>query len=297
MIRTTRIPEPPRRSKASLRKRVFRTIMLCAALYLLACLGCARFQRRLIYFPPVFPPERVDELARSENLERWMSPLLKPVGWMRRSPTQPAQGQVLITHGNACCAFQCAYLVDAIQQTAPFDVFVVEFPGYADRPGTPTERTLDDAAAEAIQLLSTNTPLYLVGESLGTGVAAYLAGLYPEKVAGIALLAPYSRLADVAQAHIRILPVRLLLRDRFPAEDYLHNYHGPLAVLVGGQDSVVPKRFGLQLYNNYSGPKHLWEFPQATHDSLMFQPPAVWKQIIAFWQSNCPPATLPHSSR
>ena len=56
-------------------------------------------------------------------------------------------------------------------------------------------------------------------------------------------------------------------------------------VLVGGQGSVVPKRFGLQLYNDYFGPKHLWEFPQATHDSLMFQPPAVWKQIIAFWQS------------
>ena len=291
------MPEPAPRSKASLGKRFFRTLMLCAALYLLACVGCARFQRRLIYFPPVFSPERVDELAKSENLERWTIPQGEPVGWMRRSPKQPAQGQVLVTHGNACCAFQCAHLVDAIQQTAPLDVFVVEFPGYADRPGTPTERTLDDAAAEAIQLLTTNTPLYLVGESLGTGVAAYLAGLYPEKVAGIALLAPYSRLADVAQAHIRILPVRLLLRDRFPAEDYLHNYHGPLSVLVGGQDSVVPKRFGLRLYNNYSGPKQLSEFPEATHDSLMFQPPAVWKQIIAFWQSNYPPATLLHSSR
>jgi pimeloyl-ACP methyl ester carboxylesterase len=49
--------------------------------------------------------------------------------------------------------------------------------------------------------------VYLVGESLGTGVAAYLVGHYPEKISGIALLAPYPCLADVAQAHMKLLPI------------------------------------------------------------------------------------------
>lgn len=112
----------------------------------------------------------------------------------------------------------------------------------------------------------------------------YLTGHLPDNIAGLALLAPYNCLADVGQAHIHILPVRWLLFDRFPAETYLRTYRGPLAVLVGGQDTIVPKRFGYRLYNSYSGPKRLWEFPRATHDSLMFQPPEVWKQIVAFWQ-------------
>ena len=289
------MPELTRRPKPTFRRRCLRTLLLCAALYLLVCGGCASFQRRLIYFPPVFTPEKAEELARSENLERWKSPLGKPLGWKRGSPAQPAQGQVFIVHGNASCAFQCGHYADVIQQAAPLDVFIVEFPGYADRPGTPTECSLDEAAVEALQLLATNTPLYLVGESLGTGVAAYLAGRYANKVAGVALLAPYNCLADVGQAHMRILPVRLLLRDRFPAEDYLRNYRGPVGVLVGGQDTVVPKRFGLRLYDNYAGPKRLWECPQATHDSLMFQPPAVWKQVVAFWQTNHPPTSLTHT--
>jgi pimeloyl-ACP methyl ester carboxylesterase len=284
--------EPAPRPRSTLRKRSCRFLIACGTVYLLVCLGCASFQRRLIYFPPVLDSAQVAELARADKLQRWTSPQGKPIGWTRPSPTQPAAGRVLITHGNACCAFECAHFADPIQQAAPLDVFSFEYPGYADTPGKPTERTLDEAAAEALEALAPGTPVYVVGESLGTGVAAWLAGHYPEKVAGVVLLAPYNSLVDVAQAHVRILPAGLLLRDRFPAQDDLRTYHGPLAVLVGGQDVVVPKRFGVRLYNSYSGPKRLWEFPSATHDSLMFQPPTVWTEIITFVQTNRAAANL-----
>jgi len=103
-------------------------------------------------------------------------------------------------------------------------------------------------------------------------------------VAGIALLAPYNRLADVAQAHMRIFPVRWMLSERFPAEDDLRSYSGPVAVLVGGQDKVVPQKFGHRLYHGYPGPKKLWEFPEADHEALMTQPPQTWQEIIGFWK-------------
>ena len=186
---------------------------------------------------------------------------------------------MLVVHSSA------ATTRTVIQQAAALDIFIVEYSGYADRSGAPSESTLDESASEALQLLATNAPIYLMGESLGTGVAAYLAGHYPNQVAGIVLLAPYNRLADVAQAHIRIFPARWLLGDRFPAQDYLRDYHGPVAVLVGGQDSVVPQKFGRRLYDSYEGPKRLWEFLRSGHDQLMFQPPAVWEQIVAFWRS------------
>jgi uncharacterized protein len=272
------------RATRSVRKCCWRVFLLAAAFYLLAGIGCARFQRRLIYFPPVLPSETVDELAKSARLEAWQSPTGKRIGWKRLSLTRPAQGQVLITHGNADCAFQCGHYADVIQATASLDVFIVEYPGYADKPGKPSEASLDAAADEAFRLLATNGLVYLVGESLGTGVAAYLAGSHPDQVAGLALLAPFNGLADVAQAHIVIFPVRWLLCDRFPAEDNLRDYHGPVAVLTAGRDTVVPERFGRRLYDTYTGPKRLWEFPQATHDTLMDQSPQVWREVISFWQ-------------
>lgn len=264
------------------RKLFYGAILLCVAGYVLICLGCATYQRRLIYFPPPCTPSEVERYAASQNLERWKSPSGEDIGWKRLAPVQPARGQVLIMHGNAGCAFQCGHYADVIHQAASLDVFVVEYPGYENRPGSPTERSLDQAADEAFALLATNRPTYLVGESLGTGVATYLAGKHPNGVAGVVLLAPYNHLAAVAQSHFPFLPVSLVLRDRFPSDEYLGSYHGPVAILVAGRDNVVPEKFGRLLYDSYSGPKRLWEFPEGSHGTVMLQTPEVWNQIFKF---------------
>src|SRR5215831_8743129 len=137
------------RARSTFRLRFFQALGLCAMLYLLACLGCASFQRRFIYLPPVFDTNTVDRIGASAMLERWTGSSNQPIGWKRMSPTQPAQGQVLITHGNAGCAVQCRRYPDVIQQVASFDVFMVEYPGYADVPGKPTEVSLEAAAEKA----------------------------------------------------------------------------------------------------------------------------------------------------
>ena len=278
----------PQRNKPAFRRRLWRALLFYIGLYLLICAGCATFQRRLIYFPPVFTPDQVDHMAQSARLERWKNPSGQPIGMKRLSPSQPAEGRVLIVYGNGSCATGCAHYVDVIQGVAAFDVFIVEYPGYADRPGKPSQRSLYRAADEAFQLLATNGPVYLVGESLGTGVAAYLAGTHPDQVAGVVLFAPYNRLTDVAQEHMPLLPVRWLLVDRFTSDDYLRNYRGPVAMLVAGQDRVVPEKFGRRLYAGYAGPKNLWEFPMDDHGSIMERLPNVWKQIITFLQTNQP---------
>lgn len=202
------------------------------------------------------------------------------------SAVQPSQGQVLITHGNACCAFECGHFAEAVQQVGAFDVYIVEYPGYENRPGSPSEQSIYAASDAALQLLPTNHATYVVGESLGTGVAAYLAGKHPADIAGVVLFAPYNSLVDVGQAHMMILPVSLLLRDRYPSEEHLRTYHGPVAMLTGGHDWVVPEKFGLRLYDSYDGPKRLWEFPKGNHGTVMIQPLEIWKQIVDFLQAN-----------
>ena len=263
-------------------------LTLGAVCYLILCIGCAGLQRRMIYFPPSVKPAQVEPYAASQNLTRWTAPNGAPIGWKRLSPVQPAQGQVLLTHGNACCAFQCAHFVDAIQQAGAFDVYIVEYPGYENRPGKPTEKSLYAAADEALALLPANRRTYAVGESLGTGVAAYLAGKHPTDIAGVVLFAPYNNLVAVGQAHTIILPVSLMLVDRFPSDKHLRNYHGPVAMLTGGHDWVVPEKLGRRLYDSYDGPKRLWEFPEGNHGTVMLQPPAIWNQIVEFLQTYQP---------
>jgi pimeloyl-ACP methyl ester carboxylesterase len=267
-------------------RNVIIALLFCLGVYVLVCAGCAYCQRRFIYFPPVFGSERVAELARSANLEAWQSTAGKALGWKRLSHEKPAQGQVLITHGNAGCAFQCSHYADVIQKVAPFDVYMVEYPGYADQPGTPTEKSLEAAAAEAFLALDTNRPIYLVGESLGTGLAAYLAGLHSNQVEGVALLAPYDSLVNVAQSHFWLVPAGLLLRDRFPASDFLSRFDRPVAMIVALDDTVIPARFGHRLYEHYQGPKRIWEIPGGDHGSVMKQPAESWEQIVTFWSQS-----------
>ena len=261
---------------------------LLAAVYFLICAGCASFQRKFIYFPPVFDAATADKMGASAHLERWKSESGASLGWKRLSPVQPAAGCVLVVHGNAGSAVECGHYADAIQKAAPLDIFIVEFPGYADRPGKPTENSLEAAASEALVQLTNRATVYVLGESLGTGVAAYLAGAFPGRVSGLVLIAPYSSLTDVAQFHMPLLPVPLILVDRFPADKFLRNYHGPVAMLVGGADQVVPMKFGRRLFDGYNGQKRLWEFPKDDHGDLMVKAPELWSEIIRFWQTNAP---------
>jgi uncharacterized protein len=144
------------------------------------------------------------------------------------------------------------------------------------------------AADEAFELLATNGPVHLLGESLGTGVAAHLAGTFTTNVAGVLLITPYNTLTDVAQYRMPIVPVRWLLRDHFPSGEYLRRYHGPVVMLVTTQDEVVPYKFGRRLYDGYAGPKLLRESNDAGHNSIYDQGPEFWKQVVEFWRTNRP---------
>jgi pimeloyl-ACP methyl ester carboxylesterase len=225
-------------------------------------------------------------MAESAKLERWTNSAGQYIGLKRLSPQQPAEGSILLAYGNGSTAIGSSHYADDIQSAAAFDVFILEYPGYADRPGKPSQKSLFAAADEAVQMLPTNRPVHLVGESLGSGVASYLAGIHPDKIAGVVLISPFNNLASVAQFHYPILPVRLLMADRFPSEEYLRQYRGPVGIVVGGRDNVVPEKFGRRLYAGYAGPKKLWTFPDGDHCQIMKPPTEFWEEVVEFWKTN-----------
>jgi pimeloyl-ACP methyl ester carboxylesterase len=109
-------------------------------------------------------------------------------------------------------------------------------------PGSPTEEGLaEDALAAALALEGLGYPaertIYF-GESLGSGVVAALQARRPP--AGLVLRSPFTELAAVGAHHYPWLPVRLLLKDRFPVLGPLSASEVPVTVIYGDRDSVVP---------------------------------------------------------
>ena len=165
-------------------RNIVRVLTLIIIAYLLLVLVVMIFQRRLVFIPERIPADAIPQLAKEHGFQPWTNQDGRIIGW--KIPSAGASiGSVMIVHGNAGSAVTRDYLARPIHEAEPVDVYVLEYPGYGARAGSPSKRSMDAAAEEAFQLLSTNQPRYLVSESLGTGVAADLAANHPEAIAGI----------------------------------------------------------------------------------------------------------------
>ena len=265
--------------------RFLRLVLVAGAIfYVGTCALVFIFQRKLLYLPPVRSAELVNQMAREAGMARWTNAAGQFIGMKRLATNQPAVGSVLMCYGNASSAVRCSVYADVIQKIAPLDFYVLEYPGYEDRAGEPGKASLIASGNDALLSLPTNQPVYLIGESLGTGVASFLAGQFPEKISGVILLSPYHRLADVAQSHYPLLPARWILRDDFWSENYLRAYHGRVGIVIDGKDEVVPAKFGRRLFDGYAGPKRLWDYPESNHVELGESTETFWQAVIKFWR-------------
>ena len=235
------------------------------------------FQRQYIYYPDRAPREQLEARAGRDGLAPWRAEGERLIGWW----TPAADARVLVFHGNAGSAVDRSYFVWAFNARPAgrsWQVCILEYPGYGAREGAPGERTMVAAGLEALDALlaESERPVILLGESLGSGVAAQVAAARPDRVAGLLLLTPFSTLADAAAVHYPYLPVRWMLRDRFDSVAALRGYAGPVAVVVAEHDRVVPARLGRRLVASYDGPTRLFEQAGRDHNTLELDPGADW---------------------
>jgi pimeloyl-ACP methyl ester carboxylesterase len=152
-----------------------------------------------------------------------------------------------MAHGNAGQASGRAYV---LQRMAAGDaLFVVEYPGYGQREGSPSMAAMNAAVAEAYGALRNefpDTPVCVIGESIGSGPACMLATL-PRPPDKIVLAVPFDALANVAANQFRWLPVRFILKDRWDNVAALKDYSGPIDIFCAAEDRIIPPRHARKL--------------------------------------------------
>lgn len=151
----------------------------------------------------------------------------------------------------------------------------MDYRGYGGNPGSPSENGLAAdaiAASDALEELGypPERTIYF-GESLGAGVVAALQVRRPP--AGLVLRSPFTELADVGAHHYPFLPVRLLLRDRFPVVEHLSSSAVPVTVIYAEHDSVVPSALSARVADAAAVLVERVVIPGADHnDPVMFGP-------------------------
>jgi uncharacterized protein len=200
------------------------------------------FQRQLVYFPDDDPgPPSAWGLTGADEVALETSDGLHLAAWWLPAATADAPA-VLVANGNGGHRGLRAQLARALRQ-AGLAVLLFDYRGYGGNPGAPSEAGLarDARAARAFLVDTVGVPaerLVYFGESLGAGVVSELAVAHPP--AGLVLRSPFTDLAAVGRAHYPFLPVRLLLRDRYPVARNVARVAAPVAVVYGGSDTIVP---------------------------------------------------------
>ncbi|MCM0080718.1 alpha/beta hydrolase [Geomonas sp. Red32] len=213
-----------------------RLLIIAAFAIVLFLVGCAVFQRKLLYYPT--------HHGRGEGLSPWKYQG-KTIGFARE--VAAPHNVWLMLHGNAGEAGDRQYALDSFSKDD--SVYILEYPGYGGRPGAPSLSSINRAAAEGYRLLRSKfpaTPVCVAGESLGTGPASTLAML-PHPPDKIVLITPFDVLAHVASYHFPYLPARLLLLDNWNNAKALHKFPGRVEIFAAHDDSVIPPRFARAL--------------------------------------------------
>lgn len=106
--------------------------------------------------------------------------------------------------------------------------------------------------------------LVYFGESLGSAVAVELAVEHPP--AALVLRSPFTSMTDVGAHHYRMLPVRLLLRDRYSTIDRIARVRCPLLVIAGDADAIVPPEQSRHVHDAARSPKTFVVVAGADHN-------------------------------
>ena len=263
----------------SMRSIIFRLIKVALFVYIVAAGIVFLAQDKIIYHPLRGTEADFLESAKRKNVEPWRNAQGQIIGWHRTNPR--AGKRLVVFNGNAGSALDRSFYIDAFQTLGGgtvWDVWLFEYPGYGPRPGTIGKDAFIAAGREALQqLLSEGThPVFLLGESVGGGVACALAAEMPDRISGLALVVPFARMEEVAQEKFRLLPVKYLLRDKYDNIAALASFRKPVAFAIAEKDDVIGPAQGHKLHDSYAGPKLLHEFRGADHNSFDTRFEADW---------------------
>lgn len=211
-------------------KRIFImvTVISVATLYLGLCCLLYVSQRSLIYYPQ--PRLNTDSML-----------MTLPVGAAQvHVSTHPQAGNraVIYFGGNTEDVSQdVPNLANVFPDAA---IYTLHYPGYGGSSGSPSEQAIfTDALALFDKVAAQHPDIILIGRSLGSGVAVWVASQRPTEC--LVLVTPFDSFADPASAQYRIFPVRWLLRDKFESWRYAPTVTAPTHIIVAGDDELVPR--------------------------------------------------------
>lgn len=249
---------PSRHAAEPMLRRIVKITLL---LVVLAYVGGGAFlyveQRSFLYFPAhtEVPVTATDYALTHDGVT------LR--GWV----VNPGQPRALIFFGGNGDAVQ--RMRKLVSRWAPDrTLYLPAYRGYGASEGAPTEAALfADALAVYDDVRGRHAEVAVVGRSLGTGVASYLAAQRP--ASRLVLVTPFDSVARLAQARYPFYPVYWMMKDRYESWRYAARITAPVLVVEAADDEVIPAASTERLVAALHPPPRFVRVDRAGHGSVL----------------------------
>jgi uncharacterized protein len=119
-----------------------------------------------------------------------------------------------------------------------YTVYLVNYRGYGGSTGSPGERGFySDALSIFDKIKTKHSEISIMGRSLGTGVATYLAA--KRDIGKLVLITPFDSIQNVAKQRFPIYPIKMLLKDKFDSLSRVKDIKAQTLVLIAENDEVI----------------------------------------------------------
>ena len=151
-------------------------------------------------------------------------------------------------------------------------VYLVNYRGYGGSTGSPAETGLYlDALAIYDHLQEKHSSISVIGRSLGSGVASYLAA--ERTVDKLVLITPFDSIENVAKSKFPIFPISLLLKDKYKSIDRVDKIKASTLILIAERDEVIPRRSSKKLAAAFPASQvTITTVENAMHNDIHFSP-------------------------
>lgn len=242
-----------------------RVITVLAAILLLAylaiCAALFAYQRSLIYFP---------------QPKSWGSPVttlhlkVKDADLVVTTRQTAGPKAIIYFGGNA---EDVSVSLPSFSEAFPAHaLYLLHYRGYGGSSGSPTEAALQsDALALFDHVSRAHSNVVVVGRSLGSGVATWVASQRP--VSRLILVTPYSSIQELAAQRFPWFPIAWLLVDKFESWKYAANVTAPTLLISAEHDEVIPAASTEQLHAHFkTGTAVLKMLPGTSHNTVSQHP-------------------------
>jgi len=204
-----------------------------------------------------------------ETLHGWWIPA--PDVSRETSPAEFEEHTLLFFHGNAG---NISGRLESVQQfhQLGLDVLIVDYRGYGQSTGTPSEEGIYRDAAACWRYLTEAKDvaphkIVVFGRSMGGGPATWLATR--EQPGAVILESVFTNVPDVGAHHYSFLPVRALATNQFDNESRVAEIDAPTLHIHSRGDRVVPFELGRRVYEAAAAPKQFLEIEGGHNDGFL----------------------------